>query len=303
MKVPKKDAFSISIKSFVLFSILVFALLSVRAAAVDLPGDYISFWKFEDGAGTTIFADEAGINPGSSSGDLCPTFIDAGGPDGSGAYEFDDNDDYIDLGSDSSLDDLGPLTVSTWIYYYDTEDGYGTDGRIVAKKTDNNTGSWGFTINDLGANENTLAFWSAHDSGIMRRSNDNAFSGNTWHNVTITWDANYVEESVKFYVDAVEVTGYKDFSIWSDNKGSDSTQNLYIGSDGTGNHTFDGIIDNVMIYNRQLSPAEIASVYNSETPEPATGLMLLFGSCIFAAARRRIIERPQRIRTITPGAT
>ncbi|MBN2456795.1 MAG: metallophosphoesterase, partial [Sedimentisphaerales bacterium] len=129
-----------------------------------------------------------------------------------------------------------------------------------------NTGSWGFTINDLGADENILAFWCAHDTGVMRRSNDNVYSSNTWHHVAMAWDGNYLEESVKFYVDGVEVAGYKDFAIWSDNLGSDSAQNLYIGSDGTGDNTFDGMIDNVMIFDRVLNSTEIASLYSIEEP-------------------------------------
>jgi hypothetical protein len=89
----------------------------------------IAHWKFDETSGATA-ADSASGNDGTLANS--PVWQTAGGLI-DGALEFDETNDVVTAGSDASLDDLGPMSVSAWIY--PQTQGENNAGWIVGKAT------------------------------------------------------------------------------------------------------------------------------------------------------------------------
>src|SRR5262249_47047380 len=66
----------------------------------------------------------------------------------------------------------------------------------------------------------------------------------------------------RLFVNAVEMA-YASRSVGSGASGDDSVDDLYIGNRSTGDKGFDGIIDNVRLYNRVLSISDMQSDMNT----------------------------------------
>ncbi|MBI2558514.1 hypothetical protein HYW20_04280, partial [Candidatus Woesearchaeota archaeon] len=100
------------------------------ASSVDT--SLVGYWKFDEGSGTTA-ADSAGTNTGT----LINGPIWTAGKIG-GALNFDGADDFVNVGSASSLDDLKAYTVCAWIN--PRSGGENNNGRIVTKAPGTNVG-------------------------------------------------------------------------------------------------------------------------------------------------------------------
>ena len=102
-----------------------------------------------------------------------------------------------------------------------------------------------------------------------RAETSDDYNDNAWHHVVVAWD----QEEVYMYIDRDLVTnrgiyanGWRsdlppDFSPARDSDGG-----LMIGSQIPYNYRFDGIIDNVMLYDRVLEESEVAEHYDALMP-------------------------------------
>lgn len=182
---------------------------------------------------------------------------------GSSALSFDGVDDYVNAYSGSSLDDIetqggGGMTVSAWIFNrVDPASGYPNE---IVDKSQGGTGYWAFEV----YSSNRLGFrkdYSGNDLNTL--SDTNSYSLNSWHHVVLTWTGNPTSATeVKFYVDG-SLKGHNYDQNGTDPKVSDSNLNLYISRDNWGGGGyFNGLIDDVRIYNRVLSASEITNQYN-----------------------------------------
>ena len=171
------------------------------------------------------------------------------------ALNFDGSDDDVNVGSGSSLDDLGPMTITAWIY--PKSQGEGNLGRIVSKDNNvNNAGFWSFNLNGT-----TLVFAKDFSTTILaRKTSNNSYVLNTWQYVVVTWDGSEIATNVHIYVNGVE-TSYQTTTNGVDTKNSDASQNVYIGTTGSHTLTFNGLIYEVCVYNRALSTDEIKRLY------------------------------------------
>ncbi len=153
---------------------------------------------------------------------------------------FDDTNDYIDCGSGPS--NFDNITVNAWIQT-------SISGVIVSNRYDaSGYGTWyTFSSNNIEIGDNT--------QGGYRSLNfsQNALNG-FWHHVVYT--KNGTNHSI--YIDGVpdqQFTSNADIS---------SSVPLYIGkrwNKTSGQGWFNGKIDEVKIYNRALSPQEVALLY------------------------------------------
>ena len=158
------------------------------------------------------------------------------------AFSFDGVDDYVDLGT-SVAQGVTALTYEAWI---NPDDVIVHDGLVVGRLLANQM----FLSDDghLYANR-----WSTDGS-----SSANSFDTNTvvpegtWTHVAATFD----DTTIKVYINGVEA-GSKTYQ-WPL---KDSTFPMLIGTDINNDRWFDGLIDEVTIYGRALTGAEIQAIF------------------------------------------
>jgi hypothetical protein len=168
---------------------------------------------------------------------------------GAGAYLFDGVDDMIRIPSSAELNTTQGFTVTAWI----NRTPGGGDGCAVNKglgSMENN--SWQACIKADGE----LAFYSASVNGSHTQTNTTIIEPGRWYHIAL-WSNGTTKAT---YIDAAIVASDNNIAI--DFDGSDVT----IGSDTDDGInpkvTFNGLIDDVRIYNRPLSVAEIGELHS-----------------------------------------
>lgn len=157
---------------------------------------------------------------------------------------------HVRAGSGAVLDNVAPITACAWVYARSLPSDYppiidktstGFDGWTIFLNNDGNEG-FGFYTN--------LADGNDYDFSIPR---------NTWQHVCATWTGAEGGASIGLFLNGVNVTGSSQPYSGGGNS-NDSAHNLKFGVSGP--YTFDGRIDDVRVYNRILSDAEIRQIYN-----------------------------------------
>jgi len=227
----------------------------------------ISWWKFDEGTGTTPLDTMArlpltAVNV--DSGDDWATGVigSAFSPDGvSGS-----NDEYYECvdatcGSAIGLDYHGSgWTASAWVKFANVN----TIQCAFSK-------SFYVLSNDNGGYNMCVSNYSATGRAVFGASNDNnvaaigntVLSNNTWYLLTGVYDPNAQNgNEVKLYIN-----GNLDAEADSGGAGiQDTTEPFRIGMNGTTgtDRPLNGAVDEVKIYNRPLSRSEILAQYNSQ---------------------------------------
>jgi len=205
----------------------------------------VGFWPFDEGWGISS-ADKSGYNNNANLGVTNWEYVPKWtlGRFGYG-LNFDGVDDYIDCGNSSSLNPTKSITIEAWIYPKDW--GENGMGRIVTKYN-----SYQFYVYSDGSRL-SFYFWNVSNIANQAWSNTNSINLNEWQHVAVTYDGQYV----KFYVNGIPAgqTTLKAGNLQF------TTSNLLIGNRPVLDRTFNGIIDEVRIWNRSLSDQEILLHY------------------------------------------
>jgi Concanavalin A-like lectin/glucanases superfamily len=197
----------------------------------------VGYWKFDDENGN-VAVDSSGMgNTGTlTNGPLWTT-----GKVG-GALSFDGVDDYVDA-SDANLP-IGnsSATLCAWIRTTQTGEiyylGWGTrsaGNEIVLGMLDNHM---------------TVESWGGSDEG------NTVVNDGNWHHVAGVWNGG---SDVTEYVDGVEQT----LTSWLGSIDIISSRHLNIGRLINSSYYFNGAIDEVRVYNRALSAAEVSAIFNA----------------------------------------
>jgi len=211
----------------------------------------LGHWSFDDGSGTR--AEDFSPN-GTNAGTLVgsPAWVDGRM---NKAISFDGTDDYVDVGSSSSLNTTADYTISMWVYNAAGSDLYPTLLNRAAQVTNNGF----FWIYTNGTNEADLNFQYADGTNFITNTFSGALGTNTWQHVMFTFDN--TSKSLKLYINGNQ------FSTTRTLTGSLSVDDgtLYLGTyTGTAtNYSFQGRLDDVRIYARALTSGEATDLYQS----------------------------------------
>ena len=212
----------------------------------------IAAYAFNEGTGTTV-TDASGHGlTGTISGATWTT----GGKYGN-ALSFNGTSSYVDLGNPALLQIAGSTTVSAWVKAAANP---ADDGQIVAK-SDDNTGWQLKTSPDTGPETFGMAVSTGSNTRIQRYSTT-VRSLNTWYHVAGVDDAS--AQTLSIYVNGVLDNGTLSGVVPSSQVNSGVNVNIGRRSPGTwGGFYFNGVVDEVRIYNRALTQAEIQTDMNT----------------------------------------
>ncbi len=205
-------------------------------------------WDFDEGSGTTAVDSSGNGNDGTLGGDGegtdLPSWVSTQGPGftGGSAGVFNGVDDYVDCGNDASLQ-LNPLSIEFWFNSKDKTNSILTKGK---SRGQDDTRDW-----DILGDGADLKFVITDGSSSLVYVANTYPSLNEWHHLMAMWDGTTNNNGVKLYLDG---------NLFAQGTASGTenanTDNLYIGGKRRP-YSFDGLIDNVRIYDRALSAKEV----------------------------------------------
>jgi len=226
-----------------------------KISTVPMSDGLIGYWSFDVGKHSINAIDQSGKGNNGTLTNMDATSDWVDGPPGLGtALDFDGTDDFVNVGdpSNGSLDfgDNDDFSIAGWVNNSDTG-----DGRLITKKSGTG-GDTGYlvTINGSG----TLAL--DVDPGGYRLTSGTNLSANTWHHFVFLWDADGIAQ---LYINGVLDTNGASTAAVGD---LSNNRPFRLGAESDGEGPFQGQLDEVRIYNRVLTPAEVTRLYNLTRP-------------------------------------
>lgn len=219
----------------------------------------VAWYKMNDDAADTDVIDSSG-NSFTGTASQNTEDMDATGKI-NGALDFNGTDDDIVVVADSEIDIYGKTgySISAWIYPH--SDGGNDEGVIVDKRSGAGA-SYVFRVGNETSGLDLVFYLEMSGTNVDARVY-NSVSLNQWSHVVITYNEGGTKHG-KIYVNSVLTILFKDIA-GTGNPTDDSAKDLYVGNRVDGNRGFDGLIDNVMIFNKALTPLEIKYLYNGGT--------------------------------------
>lgn len=245
---------------------VLFVITAITASSALAASGPVGVWKLDEGSGTTVYDSSGNGNNGVLSGGV--SWVP--GVSGS-ALSFDGVSGQVKVADNNALEPGSAVTVSAWLKHAGSPGAFryimakGANGCIAA--------SYGLYSGPGGG----LQFYvSQHHASVYARSPDagqKAWDGR-WHLAVGTYDGS----TIRLYVDGVQVgsgtswEGSLEYLLPSSN-------DFYIGNyPSCSPHGFPGSVDDVTVWGRALSAAEVSGLASSDggggsptQPSPPSG--------------------------------
>jgi hypothetical protein len=220
------------------------AVLTVNPAVTCAPppSGMVGWWRSEgnalDSSGTNSGVLHNGV--GFANGEVGQTF------------SFNDTDSYVEVPDSSALRLTNQITIEAWI---NARTANGPYGNALVSKVGGLGGNNGYQF-FLDGNTLVGQFNSpGEDWPSARVTSGGIIATGVWYHVAWTYD----QAAMKLYCNgqpvATNVIGAMSIAA--------SSSNLRLSGDDNDHVYFDGLIDEASVYNRALSGAEIAAIYNA----------------------------------------
>jgi len=174
------------------------------------------------------------------------------------AMIFDGNDDCVDLGKDDAFNPAGSFSVSLWANVEEWSTDWG--GVMIANRGENNVG-WQLRR----PNNNNFCFTTRGVGSDDFNSNVN-LPLNEWINITCVYDSEAHTKTIYFDGNLIRTVTLNN----ANSVIAETTHNTYIGArannanDGIDEERlFKGMLDNILLYDRALSEAEVKYIYKN----------------------------------------
>jgi len=221
--------------------------MSYLTKAELLPGDLVGLWHFDEGEGVTAY-DSSGTIPSNDG-----TVYGAGWVDGKfgKALSFNGVNDYVEVADSASLRITGELTIEAWV----NEAVSKTQSKIVSRRLG------GAYFYFLGVDNGKPYGGIGNGSSYTVTDKSFTMSSNEWHHLAFVY--NDAENKMYLYYDGF----LKETVAVTQSLPTPIGVNLSIGADHQGTAVFfNGLIDEVRIWNVALSEDQLGKVYDFDQP-------------------------------------
>jgi hypothetical protein len=220
-----------------------FALL--LSIAGNTSAELVAHWKFDEGSGIVAHDTSGNGNDGTFNGD--PQWV----PGHFGyALEFDGSGDWLDCGEDANLQISGAVTVSAWI-------------KVAAQDLDHKVGgnqdgaNGGYKMTVFNNNRVEFEIRTAANSAVLNRNvaGGTEIEVDVWYHVVGVYSL--ADGYIRTYVD-----GKLDRELETTDALGASPGAFMIGCEpfSTGQYNFNGVMDDIRVYNHALTEGEILGV-------------------------------------------
>ncbi len=213
----------------------------------------VGYWPLNEGTGTAT--EDASTN--NNTGTLTNGPVWSSGINDFG-LNFDDSNDYVSVGNVSplSFEYNQPFTLSAWIKTSNT-----TTDDIIVSKMENSGNYRGYSLSALNSTTGklNLVIRNVINSTYISSIGSTKVNDGQWHHVVATYDGSGTYDGTMLYVDGQAETMTKS----SDSLGGATivnTQAFTIGSRASGGVPFAGRIDEVRVYNSELTSGQIGAL-------------------------------------------
>jgi hypothetical protein len=199
----------------------------------------VGYWNFDEGAGTIAHDSSGNNNDGTIYGATWTS-----GKYGN-ALQFDGIDDYVLCGSNSLPTGNAPRTVSLWFKAFDIP----SDRNMILAAYGQPYAYDVFYLIIIGETKKVyVGMWGGGDTP----STSTSIQAGIWYHVTVTYDGT----TARIYLNGIEEGS-------SPRSFATTLTDFYI-TDYWPGHYFNGIIDEVKVYNRSLSAEEVWAEYTRQ---------------------------------------
>ncbi|MGH7972113.1 MAG: LamG-like jellyroll fold domain-containing protein, partial [Limisphaerales bacterium] len=202
----------------------------------------VSWWQAEGDAGDSIGANSGTLvnGPGFASGYVGE------------AFRFTGANQIIQVADAPSLNPTNAITLETWVMVTTNP---ATDAAVIFGK-DGQTSGRQYEL-DAYRSGGQLVFLAniGIPEGFVGLTGTNRVDLNTWNHVAMTYDGAYLR---------LYVNGRLDSSRAATGPISGGTAPFRIGGLGSGPWSFNGLVDEVSLYNRALDADEISAIYGAD---------------------------------------
>lgn len=211
------------------------------------PTGLVGYWNLSEGSNTIAFDTSGNGNNGTWNGSTTNSSYYTGGIVGSYAGEFNGVNDYVNIATSSIWAPTTGLTVSAWV---DPSSLPNPASRVVGNFT---SGGLGYALSPAVGTPRLLL---GNGSITTLSGSSNTLIINSWQLLTGTWDGT----TAKLYLNGTFQTSTAFTGL-----AYSATAPLLISRDALNSqYFFAGSINDVRIYNRALSAAEIKALYTAE---------------------------------------
>ena len=206
----------------------------------------VGHWSFDEDNGNVVYDYSGNDNTGNIYG---ATWVE--GISGS-ALSFDGVDDYIEISNTLEFNSFTQITTSSWVYIngFDVWEPIFNKGELDEYTTD----VFEININSEGLVHFVLNFESSGRQGF--NSPSNSISAGSWYHIVTLYDGDYA----KIYINGVLISEYD--APNEPLKYSDATLQIGLEYGSPPESYFNGMIDEVYIFNRAIDESELGQLYN-----------------------------------------
>ena len=131
---------------------------------------------------------------------------------------------------------------------------------LVSKRLNTVIGEYLIPINATTINLSLIT--NSYGGGYIRAIFNHSFSNNTWYHIIATYDGDKLNTGINLYVNGVNSVTTRDGTGYTGMV--NTTSNVEVGSFAVGKTNFDGNLDCVRIWDKELSQGEITEIATQE---------------------------------------